>query len=371
MLLAPAERPSTWLIGDERLLLSLTREANGQFTETCVVDGATVPYQGSAGAIQLDGHDWVELVPAEATPEGAADARGAVPRITLRGSLAQLEWSLIYKRSGVGRVTKQLDIETKEDVVMARVAAASFTSEPAAEIVSTGMQDIAAFIRNGNRGIFLSLDFPYSRIVTTNDMTRVTYPAFEPLRPGQPYTCHSLTIGATRLSGELRYGRDTGEVAAMDQYIQERYPQRFDRPMFVSACINNRYTMPREGMVWYTYKDHPTLSFNIDLMKRELDLMPQLGMEFYQVFPGVFDWVADDPDRDVVRELVRYGNERGVRIGDYSGTSEVFCAHYNEYGNSLDHPRMARAGCARQPRGILLWRAGLRGFLLRHRRTYR
>ncbi|MCC6486467.1 MAG: hypothetical protein IT364_03130 [Candidatus Hydrogenedentes bacterium] len=360
MLIASADAPSTWLTGDEWLLLSLTREANGQFTEACVVDGAEFPYRGSAGAIQLDGQDWAELLPVEVVPEGTPDARGAVPRITLRGSAAGLDWRLTYERSGPGRVTKQLVIETKEDVVLARVAAASFASQPAAEIVSTGMQDIAAFIRNANRGIFISLDFPYSRIVIADGSMRVTYPAFETIHPGQPYTCHSLTIGATGLSGELRYGRDTGEVAAMDQYIQERYPQRFDRPMFVSACINNRYTMPREGMVWYTYKDHPTLSFNIDLMKRELDLMPQLGMEFYQVFPGVFDWVPDDPNRDTVRGLVRYGSERGVRIGDYSGTSQVFCAHYNEYGNTLDHPEW-RAQDAQGNRGGFCF--GVRDFV--------
>jgi hypothetical protein len=356
----PVDAPSTWLIGDDRLVLRLTRGTDGLLTESCLVDGTEIPYQGSAGAIQLDGQHWAELRPAEVVPDGSPDALGAVPRITLRGSLPGMDWRLTYARSGTGRVTKQLAIESTEDAVLARVTAASFASEPAAEIVSTGLQDIAAFVRSGERGIFISLDFPYSRIVTADGLTRVTYPAFEPLRPGRPYTCHSLTIGATRLSGELRYGRDTGEVAAMDQYIQERYPQRFDRPMFVSACINNRYTMPREGMVWYTYKDHPTLSFNIDLMKRELDLMPQLGMEFYQVFPGVFDWVADDPNRDTVRELVRYGNERGVCVGDYSGTSQVFCPHYNEYGNTLDRPEW-RAQDAQGIRGGFCF--GVRDFV--------
>ena len=97
--------------------------------------------------------------------------------------------------------------------------------------------------------------------------------------------------------------------------------------------------MPRDGMVWYTYKDHPTLSFNLDILKRELDLMPQIGMEYYQVFPGVFDWVPGDPEPGTVHDIVAYGHARGVRIGDYSGCNSVFCAHYNEHGNTLDRPQ--------------------------------
>lgn len=330
--------PQTWAVGDDSLLLRLTQAPEGGVQESCVAHGAELPYRGVPGAVQLEGRDWAELRAGEVEAEGQPDARGTYPRLVIRGALPGLTWRLAYTRSGPGRVTKELVVESAADVLLERVAPAAFEAQPAPEVVSTGLQDIAAFVRNGDRGVFVSIDFPWSRIVTRDGLTRVTYPPYRLLRPGSPYTCHSLTVGATRLSGESRYGRDTGEVEAMDAYVQERYPQRFEKPMFVSACINNRYTMPREGMVWYSYKDHPTLSLNTDLMKRELELMPQLGMEYYQVFPGVFDWVADDPDRDTVRELVRYGNERGVRVGDYSGTGQVFCPHYNEYGNTLDRP---------------------------------
>jgi hypothetical protein len=61
-------------------------------------------------------------------------------------------------------------------------------------------------------------------------------------------------------------------------------------------------------------------------------------MEYYQVFPGVFDWSPDDPKRSDVREIVAFGTKHGVRVGDYSGANSVFCGHYNEHGNSLDKP---------------------------------
>jgi hypothetical protein len=272
--------------------------------------------------------------------------------VCLAGALPGLTWTITYERSGPGLVTKQLWIESAQEAVLARVAPAAFASDAAPEVVSTGLQDIAAFLYNGDRGVFASLNFPWSRITTENGLTRISYPPYEALHAGTRYTCHSLTLGGFRRSGETRYGRDTGAVAAMDAYVQGRYPQRFERPMFVSACINNRYTMPREGMVWYTYKDHPTLSFNVDLMRRELDLMPRLGMEYYQVFPGVFDWAPNDPDRAVVSDIVRYANARGVRVGDYSGTSSVFCPHYNEYNNTLNRPEWLMRDAQGNPGGF-------------------
>jgi hypothetical protein len=70
--------------------------------------------------------------------------------------------------------------------------------------------------------------------------------------------------------GKGRYGYDLGEVAAMDAYIQERYQPRFERPMFTTIGINDRYTQVSGDVVWYTMKDHPTLGFHLDLLRREL-----------------------------------------------------------------------------------------------------
>ena len=63
--------------------------------------------------------------------------------------------------------------------------------------------------------------------------------------------------------------------------------------------------------------------------------MPKLGVEFYQVFPGVFDWGPNDPSDEQVREAMDWARQNGVRMGDYSGCNSVFCPHYNQYSNSL------------------------------------
>ncbi|MCE5198115.1 hypothetical protein LLG39_03990, partial [bacterium] len=146
-------------------------------------------------------------------------------------------------------------------------------------------------------------------------------------------------VGVTRLTGHSSYDYDDGEVDAMDSYIQNRFKPRFERPMFISTCINNRYTQLGGGAVFYTMKDHPTLSFNPDLLKREMTLLPKLGMEYYQVWTGPFDSVPDDPDPAYVKSVVAFGNKIGLRLGDYSGCNSVFCGHYNEYCKTLaDYP---------------------------------
>ena len=63
--------------------------------------------------------------------------------------------------------------------------------------------------------------------------------------------------------------------------------------------------------------------------------MPKLGVEFYQVFPGVFDWGPNDPSDEQVKEAMDWARQNGVRMGDYSGCNSVFCGHYNQHRNSL------------------------------------
>lgn len=311
------------------LRLAVSAAEDGTLSESFTVDGVPMPYAGGIGAVQLDGGAWQALA-------GAARIRETDGGIAVDGASDGVAWRVTYGVTAPGLITKAVTLEATADCVLTRMAPAAFGSEAELDIAATSLQDIAAFLRKGDRGLFVSLDFPYSRIVTEEAVTRVTYPPHDALAAGEAYACHTVTFGATRPTGEVRYGRDTGEVAAMETYVQGRFTPRFDRPMFVSACINNRYTQPQGGMVWYTYKDHPTLSFHKDLFKRELELMPEIGMEYYQVFPGIFDWVEGDPDPAVVHELVAYGNAQGVRLGDYSGCNSVFCGHYNEYGKTLD-----------------------------------
>lgn len=254
------------------------------------------------------------------------------------GDIEEFSWKLLYEVSGPGRVTKTFSLIPKHDLQLDLVTLWDAQATIIPVVSSTKLQDIACFYRKGPSGMFVSLDFPYSKIAVDNGAARVFYPPAIKLKKGQTYTAHTLTLGATQVTGVQRYGFYEGEVASMDAYIQERFKPRFERPMFVSASIVNLYTQPRGEVIFYTMKDHPTLSYNKDLLRRDLVLMPKLGMEYYQVFPGVFDWVPGDPHPDTVTRLMDFARRHHVRMGDYSGAGEIFCPHYNNHNNHLDKP---------------------------------
>lgn len=329
---ARAERAS---IGDEHLVIELTWDA-GELTESGVqVDGravaglAGVPWSARVGGASLViGASLLERAKAGSDPR---------QQLTFSGSASGFDWRLAYAVTGPGRITKTLTLTPTCEQQLDEVTL--WDASGSTPVVSrTTLQDIAAFYRDGDRGLFVSLDFPWSDIAVEGLRTRVSFPPQVRLAAGERFECHSLTIGATRLTGTTRYGYDVGEIDAMDHYVQERFPVRFERPMILSCSINNRYTQPREGVIFYTMKDHPTLCVHTDLLERELALMPQLGVEYYQVFPGVFDWAPGDPAPAEVDRLVQVARGHGVRMGDYSGASSVFCPHYNEHGNRLDRP---------------------------------
>jgi hypothetical protein len=325
------------IIGDGKLCVVIScdeqglRESRYEIGRGCLSDLAGIPWviETNRGVLEPGTGRLIKPVQTDTANQQASFA----------GHLENLDWQLDYEVTGAGRITKTLTLMPRHDLVLKRVTMWQGHANTDPIIASTALQDIAAFYRQDNKGIFVSLDFPYSKITTENHETRVTYPPHDKLLAGKAYTCHTLTIGATELTEQSRYGFDDGEVEAMDSYIQERFPLRFDRPMFVSASINNRYTQVTNKGVFYTMKDHPTLSFNHDLLKREIALIPKLGMEYYQLWTGPFDSVPDDPDPAFVHEIVAFAKKHGVRVGDYSGANEMFCFHYNEYCNSLEnHP---------------------------------
>ena len=324
-------------IGDSRLQLELNYGPEGLKETLFQVDNEKFPHL--AGVPWAAGWNGKEDVPTGrptrlAGTDGQTPARSAV----FEGDTASFSWRLTYEVTGAGRITKTLILTPRQHGLLQQVSLWNVRSTKEPRVAGTKIQDIAAFYRYGSRGIFASLDFPFSKIEFEKGLTQVSYPPFDTLNSGQTYTCHSLTIGAIQLAGTERYGYDLGEVAAMDAYVQERYQPRFERPMFTSSCINNRYTQVRDDVVFYTMKDNPTLSFNVELLKRELALMPRLGMEYYQVFPGVFDWGPDDPSPEAVESLMNYARSLGVRMGGYSATNSLFVGHYNEYRNKLDRP---------------------------------
>jgi len=254
--------------------------------------------------------------------------------IVFEGANDLFDWTLKYSIDVPSCVTKTLSLKPHRSMLLNSVSLWNAKSESRPVIAGTSLLDICAFYRGRDSGFFVSLDFPYSKIKSANDIISVTYPPKDELAAGKEYVCHSLTIGHTQLSKKVRYEFDDGEVAAMDHYIQTRIKPRFNRPMTATSGINNRYTQIGDGEIFYTMKDNPTLSWYTDWMEKDVKLMAEVGLEHYQVWPGPFDAFPGDPDPEYIKKFVKYANSLGVRVGDYSATEQLFCEHYNFYNNN-------------------------------------
>ncbi len=214
--------------------------------------------------------------------------------------------------------------------------------EPGCEraVNATGLQDAFLFLRKGSVSFFLSLDFPFSRI----DAGGIWYPPSERLHPGQPLDCHSLTIGACRLAGRRGGDFDVAEIEAASAYVERRHPPRFERPMFTSACITNRMTECREGRIFYSMCDNPTVALSPELLEEDIRLMAEIGVEYFQVFEGAFDWPDERRTGRNMRRLSRLARRLGVRLGDYVHPGELYCPHYNYSARRLDRPEWRQRG---------------------------
>ncbi|HQK92165.1 MAG TPA: hypothetical protein PLD23_01595 [Armatimonadota bacterium] len=320
-------------VGDQRLTFGLSLGGGRLRERDYRVSGTEMAVSlGEPWVVEADGEALTaDHGPARVLRDNATEARFV-------GENHAFGWELAYQLLGAGRVTKTLTLTPRRRVRIERVWLWSAPSPEPPGVARTGLQEIAAFYRQGADGLFVSLDFPWSRITATDGEARVGYVPFDPVAAGEVYTCHSLTVGATRVTGRVRHGFHEGEVDAVDAYVQERFAPRFNRPLFSTACINNRYTQVEGDWVFYSMRDHPTLTMNRELLRGELRLSARLGLEYYQVFPGVFDWGPDDPSPEMVREAVEWAHDEGIRMGDYSGANVVFCGHYNQHRNRLDRP---------------------------------
>lgn len=326
----------TVAIGDERLKIVLEWSARGLKELAYVVDGAPIAGLRGVDAFSLE-FDSGAVTPSASACELANPGADLKTAVRFEGGMHAQTWQLEYGTTGPGRITKLLRIRSEHHARVREAMLWGAESAAAPAVARTSIQEFAAFYRDGGRGLFVSLDFPYSRISTSGALTMAGYGPDDKLGANDWYECHSLTVGATRLIERMPAGFDAGEISAFDAYIQNHHPPRFERPMNVYASIVNRYTQVRGDTVFYTMKDQPTLAFHTELVERDFELMSKLGMEYYQVFPGAFEWPRDDP-RPEIQRLVQLARDRGLRMGDYSATTRVYSPHFNIGDNRLNHP---------------------------------
>jgi hypothetical protein len=318
-------------VGDERFKMTVALQ------DSAVVkteyEAAGRPFPGLSSSLWSLETDYGEVSIAESA--NVAVSKTGDGALVMSGKARQINWSARCERIAPGTVTVRVTLKPDKPTLIKRVFLFNGRSKEKPVVAKTRLQDVAAFYRAGTTGLFVSLDFPYSKIADHGGATAISYPPHVKLEAGREYVCHSYTVGVSSPTGRQRFGYYEGEVDAVDSYVQKRFPPRFERPMFLSAGIANRYTQLEQNWIYYSMKNNPTLTFHRDLLKRELDLMRKLGVEFYCVYPGVFDWGPDDPSDEQVKEAMHWARRNGVRMGDYSGCNSVFCPHYNQHQNSL------------------------------------
>lgn len=229
-----------------------------------------------------------------------------------------------------------LSIRPETETILQNVTWLAGQWESTAERVvhSTHLMDNILFLRKNGISIFISLDFPYSHI----DDTGIHYPPNVSLNKGDVYHAHSLTIGACRLSGKFVGNFDRAEIEVVSSYIEKRFPSRFQRPIVLSASITNQMTDVRDNRIFYSMYDNPTIGLNPELVEEDLRLNAELGIEYYQVFEGVFDWPDEEQTGKNMERLQALARSLDVRMGDYTVPQGLYCPHYNYFKRKLDRP---------------------------------
>ncbi len=297
-------------------------------------------------------------------------------RVELKGQLfkvdAKAEVAADWKQEVRDFTIFSLQLKAKQPTVVENVHwfSGNWSGVDETVVQRTHLQDNVLFLRKGKVSFFISLDFPFSKITEAS----VSYPASKQLAAGETYAAHSIIVGACELSG-IRAGKfDRAEIEAVSAYVEQRFPPRFERPMFVSACIVNRMTYARDGLVFYSMRDNPTLSLSPELLEEDIRICGELGIEYFQVFEGVFDWPDEAKAGEALRKLTKLAKPLGVRLGDYVVVDGPHCPHYDFEKRTLNKPEWRRKSADGKD-GPMCLASGytdfLREKLVAHNRKYR
>ena len=206
----------------------------------------------------------------------------------------------------------------------------------------TNLSGICVFLRCKTVSFYLSLDFPYCRIKADVSGAYTFVDPMDKVKPGEMYQAYGMSVGAVRLTGNQSGKFDFGEMEGFSAYIQSRMPVNFrgERPIISSTCITNRMTDVREGRIFYSMYDNPTLTLDPETLKEEVRLCAELGIEYYQLFEGYFDWEEDGSSERNLKEIVALGKKLGVRVGDYMTALQLNCWHYNYRDRAVSNPKL-------------------------------
>lgn len=272
--------------------------------------------------------------------KGIIELTAGGQKMTFKGSLWKLESTTELKSEWIidesNLTTFSLSVIADANTLLKKVKwfEGLWNSDIEQVIQSTPLMDNVIFLRKKGVSIFISLDFPFSQINSNG----INYPPNKHLARGESYDAHTLTIGACKLSG-LKVGKfDRAEIEAFSAYIEKRSKPRFNRPLTVYAGIINRMTNVRDGRVFYSMFDNPTISLSPKLVEEDLVLCSEVGIEYYQAFEGVFDWPDEKETSIKYKKLLKQAGNLGVRVGDYVSPQGLYCPHYNYSHREVGRP---------------------------------
>jgi hypothetical protein len=98
----------------------------------------------------------------------------------------------------------------------------------------------------------------------------------------------------------------------------------------------------REGRIFYSLHDNPTIALNPKLLAADIRLMARLGIGYLQLFEGLFDWPDERRTGAHLRRLTALGRQLGVRLGDYVNPQGLHCPHYNYGHRDVNQPTWLR-----------------------------
>lgn len=262
-------------------------------------------------------------------------------RVTLNGSLFKIDAgaavSTKWKREMVGQFhVFSLELQVEQPTLVKNVEwfAGQWTGVDKTVVHRTDLQDNALFLRKGNVSFFIALDFPYSKITPAS----VAYPANADLAAGESHACHTISVAACKLSGIRVREFDRGEIEAVSAYVEDRFPMRFERPMYLTSSITNRMTYAMDGLIFYSMYDNPTVGLSPELVAEDIRVCHEVGIEYLQVFEGVFDWPDEVKTAESLQSLMEIAKPLSVRVGDYVVPGGPYVAHYNYENRRIERP---------------------------------
>ena len=150
-----------YAVGDDHLRMIVTVQDSAVVKAEFEADGR--PYAGLLSSPWSIETDSGQLSIADSA--NVSVSRSGDSALVISGKAREMNWSARCERIAPGTVTVAVRLKPEKPTLIKRVFLFNGRSAEKPIVPKTRLQDLAAFYRAGPVGLFVSLDFPYSKIV--------------------------------------------------------------------------------------------------------------------------------------------------------------------------------------------------------------